>query len=471
MQYTDLRDWIQKVDELGELRRVEGADWNLEMGAITEVYARNEPYPAILFDKIKDYREGHRVLIGVHHMSLKRQLLTLNMPLDYNRMQFIQTCRERLDHPHNIPPKVVKTGPVMENVMEGKDIDLLSLPVPRWHEDDGGRYLGTAHVVITRDIDEGWVNLGCYRVMVHDRDTLALYISPGKHGRIMRQKYFDQGRSFPVAISFGDDPLLVMTAGKQIAWGASEYDYAGGIRGEPFDVIIGKHTGLPIPASSEITIEGEVLPNEQKREGPYGEWTGYYASGERSEPILKVKRLMHRNDPIMTAAPSSRPPGGSDDGLLRSAFVWDHLEKAGVPDVRGVACYQGRFFTAVSIKQRYPGHAKQAAMIAAQCGTGAYLGRYVVVVDDDVDVYDMNDVLWAMCTRVDPVKDMDLIRRAWSGPLDPIIPKDQKGFSSRVVIDATRPYEWMKDFPLASAASPELKKKVIEKYDKYFQKN
>jgi 4-hydroxy-3-polyprenylbenzoate decarboxylase len=135
---------------------------------------------------------------------------------------------------------------------------------------------------------------------------------------------------------------------------------------------------------------------------------------------------MHRNDPIMTAAPSSRPPGGSDDGLLRSAFIWDHLEKAGVPDVRGVACYQGRFFTAVSIKQRYPGHAKQAAMIAAQCGTGAYLGRYVVVVDDDVDVYDMNDVLWAMCTRVDPVKDMDLIRRAWSGPLDPVIPRTKK---------------------------------------------
>ena len=91
-----------------------------------------------------------------------------------------------------------------------------------------------------------------------------------------------------------------------------------------------------------------MLPNEQKREGPYGEWTGYYASGERSEPILKVKRLMHRTDPIMTAAPSSRPASGSDDGLLRSAFIWDQLEKAGVPDIKGVACYQGGFFTAVA---------------------------------------------------------------------------------------------------------------------------
>src|SRR4029434_5725383 len=100
MQYTDLRDWIQKVDELGELRRVDGADWNLEMGAITEVYARNEPYPAILFDHINDVPERARVLIGVHNMSLKRQWLTLNMPLDYDRMRFIQACRDRLDHPH-----------------------------------------------------------------------------------------------------------------------------------------------------------------------------------------------------------------------------------------------------------------------------------------------------------------------------------------------------------------------------------
>src|SRR5438094_10347396 len=120
---------------------------------------------------------------------------------------------------------------------------------------------------------------------------------------------------------------------------------------------------------------------------------------------------MYRIDTIMTAAPSSRPPGGSDDGLLRSAFIWDHLEKAGVPDVRGVACFQGRFFTAVSIKQRYPGHAKQAGMIAAQCGAGAYLGRYIVVVDDDIDPYHANDVMWATRSRSAPGHDLDCIRR------------------------------------------------------------
>ena len=317
-------------------------------------------------------------------------------------------------------------------------------------------------------MDEGWVNLGCYRVMVHDKDTLALYISPGKQGRIIRQKYFDQGRPCPVAISFGDDPLLLTAAANSLPWGKSEYDYAGGIRGQAVDVILGKHTGLPISAYSEIAIEGDCLPDQQRREGPYGEWTGYYASGERTEPIIKVKRMMHRNNPILTGAPSSRPPGGSDDNLVRSAFIWDHMEKAGVPDVKGVACFQGRFFTAVSIKQRYPGHAKQAGMIAAQCGAGAYLGRYIVVVDDDIDPYDMNDVLWADVHEVGPGQRHGLYPPRLERPPRPSDTERQKGFSTRAVIDATRPYEWMKDFPLASGSSADMKEQVVKKYGKFF---
>ena len=466
MPYQDLRDWIQQVERFGELKTVHGADWNLEIGAVTEVAARGEASDAILFDNIKDYPAEHRVLVGMSS-SLKRQCLTTNLPLDYDRMQFVDAWKKRLNHPTLVPPRQVNDGPLLENVFEGKDIDLLSLPVPHWHDEDGGRYIGTADVTITRDPEEGWVNLGCYRVMVHDRDTLALYISPGKHARIHRQKRFDRNEPLPVAICFGQDPLLFLTAAKQVPWGSSEYDYVGGIREQAIEVISGEYTGLPIPAFAEVAIEGEVLPDEKKTEGPFGEWTGYYASGEREEPILKVKRLMHRNHPIITGEPPFRPLAGADAGLVRSAFIWDSLDKAGVPDVRGVACYQGRFFTAVSIKQRYPGHAKQAGIIAAQCHTGAYLGRYAVVVDDDIDVWDMNDILWVLCTRVDPVQDIDFIRRGWSGPLDPIIPRDKKGFSSRAIIDACRPYEWLKNFPHVSGASTALKKTVMDKFGKY----
>ncbi len=195
--------------------------------------------------------------------------------------------------------------------------------------------------------------------------------------------------------------MLFLLALATFRGASTELDYAGGVKGRPIEVIDGEFTGLPIPAYSEIAVEGEIMPDEMIAEGPFGEWTGYYASGER-EPLMRVKTLMHRNNPILTASPVFRPLPGANGclELIRAAFIWDSLEKAGVPDIRGVGCYQVRFFTALSIKQRYPGHAKQAAMIASQCQAGAYLGRYVVVVDDDIDVSDVNDVLWAMCTRV-----------------------------------------------------------------------
>jgi 4-hydroxy-3-polyprenylbenzoate decarboxylase len=464
MLYRDLREWIERADEVGELKRVNGADWNLEVGALAEVAQRLDHSPAVLFDNIRGYPQGRRILTGVHNPTLKRQCLTNHLPLDCDRDRFIQAWKERLNDRRMIPPRLVADGPLLENVFEGSDIDLFALPIPQWHEEDGGRYLGTADITITRDPDDGWVNLGCYRVMAHDRDTLALYMSPGHHGNIHRQKYFDRKKPMPVAISFGPDPLLWLAAMMDLDWGVSELDYAGGLRGEPFDVIEGKYTGLPIPAAAEIVVEGEVLPGTAIKEGPFGEFTGYYASGERAEPMLKVKRLMHRNDPIITGAPPIRPGPGADSTLIRSAFIWDHLEKAGVPDVTGVACYQTRFFIAVSIRQRYPGHARQAAVVASQCRAGALLSRYVVVVDDDIDIWDFNDVLWAICTRADPANDIEIMRRCWSNPLDPIIPPRERGFNSRAVIDACRPYEWAKDFPPVSGASAELKERVLKKF-------
>jgi UbiD family decarboxylase len=471
MPYTDVRDWIAQVDAFGELARIEGCDWNLEMGALAEVAGRGQDAPALLFDNIKGYPPGYRVLVGMVE-SLKRAALTTNLPTDITRNEFIAAWRERLNSPLLIPPAYVEESPLFENVFTGKDIDVLRLPVPKWHEEDGGRYIGTAHVVMTQDPDEGWVNMGVYRTMVHESDRLAVYISPGKHGRIHRQKSFDRSKPLKVAITFGQDPLLFLLASRQIPWGEQELDYAGGIKGAPVEVIRGEFTGLPIPAMAEIAIEGEIMPDETRVEGPFGEWTGYYASGSREEPVVHVKSLMYRNDPILTGFPPYRPLPGADGctALIRAAFIWDSLEKAGVPDVRGVACYQNRFLTVVSIKQRYPGHAKQAALIASQNHTGAYLGRFVLVVDDDIDVANIDDVLWALCTRCNPADSIDILRRAWSGPLDPIVPREKKGLNSRAIIDACRPFEWARDFPPVSGASNELKEKVLEKYGKYLKR-
>ncbi len=272
----------------------------------------------------------------------------------------------------------------------------------------------------------------------------------------------------PVVACFGVDPLLHMIATRPEPYGRSEFDAVGGIKGEPVEVIRGEFTGLPIPAYAEIAIEGEFLPDQGKEEGPFSEWTGYYASGEKFEPLIKVHRLYHRNDPIITASPEYRPTARAEHcyELLRAAYIRDQVEKAGVPDVQAVASYFRRFLTVISIRQRYPGHARQAALIASQCQGAAYLGRYVVVVDDDIDAYDINDVLWAMCSRADPVDSAEILRRCWSGPLDPIIPRERKGFSSRMIIDACRPFEWRDKFPPAAEISAERQQAIIEKVAK-----
>jgi len=182
--------------------------------------------------------------------------------------------------------------------------------------------------------------------------------------------------------------------------------------------------------------------------------------------MLKVKRLMYRNDPIITGAPPFKPAAGAENNLIRAAYIRHYLDKAGVPDVRGVAYYQTRMLVVVAIKQRYPGHARQAALIASQCRAAALLTRYIVVVDDDIDITDVNEVLWAIATRSDPATSVDILRRTWSGPLDPIIPPGQKGHNSRMIIEAVRPWEWRDKFPATSAIDDETRTQYSKKWQK-----
>ena len=471
MESRDLRSWMSEVQELGELTHINGADWDVEIGAITELgHHRGEKSKAILFDEIKGYPKGYRVLTNTLN-TVKRIATTLHMDTNYTRLEFVKDIKRHITEVNYIKPEVVKDGPIMENVFEGKNIDMWKFPTPKWHELDGGRYIGTGSIDITIEPDEGWVNLGTYRVMIQNEDTLGFYISPGKQGRIMREKYFARGQSCKVAVSFGQDPLLYLAGGIEVPRGVSEYDWVGGLQGSPVPVIIGEYTRLPIPATAEIVVECEAIAGEEMNEGPFGEWTGYYASSMRPEPIMRVKRLYHRNSPIILGAPPTRPPCEFNymRCFMRSALIWQQMEAAGIQDIQGVWCHEAggaRLLTIVSIKQRYPGHAKQAGMVAAYCHAGGYLGRYVIVVDDDIDVTNTNDVLWALTTRSNPEIDLEMIRRSWSGPLDPIIPKGQKGHSSRAVIDACRPYEWMSEFPPVAESSPAVRRAAEQKWGK-----
>lgn len=467
---SDLRDWIQKVEELGELRHVHGAHWNLEVGALMEL-ARQETRtrPALLFDQIVDYPEGYRILTGIGN-SRRRVALTLGLPPDLAERDLVLELRRLLQRVQPIPPRLVDSGPVMENVMTGDDVNLWQFPVPKWHELDGGRYLGTATAVVTRDPDDGGINLGTYRNMVINANTLGFHISPGKHGRIHREKYFERGEPCPVAISYGHHPLLFFVSTMHLPYNLDEYAFAGGIQGEPVDVIRGPYTGLPIPANSELVIEGESYPDQTLPEGPFGEFPGYYASGEEQKPFIRVKSVLYRSNPIILGCPPGRPPGEDTYfySRVKAALVWEGLEKAGVPDVQGVCSHEigaGHFLLVVAIKQRYPGHARQAGHVATQVTGGAYMGRFTIVVDEDINPYDLDQVLWAMCTRCDPVKSIDIVRRCWSGPLDPALAPEDHGLTSRAIIDACRPYERIKDFAPVIDISPELRQRIWQRFE------
>ena len=461
--YDDLRDWLERVDAIGELRVVEGVDWQENIGRITEMLQHTDGAPAVLFDSIPGFPRGFRVLVNAQS-ERSRLAVTLGLPSTIGPWELIDEWERRMDHTEPLAPRIVDTGPIMENVLDGDAVDLGIFPTPLWHPQDGGRYLGTGDCVITKDPDSDWINMGTYRVMVHDERSTGLFISPGKHGRIHRDKYFAQGKPMPAVVLVGMDPRLFVASALEMAPGLSELEWAGGMRGSAIECVVGKHTGLPIPANAEIALEGFLHQDRTELEGPFGEWTGYYASGSRHEPVFEVAAIYHRDDPIILGVPPEKPPYEAHRfrQYLRSANLRREIRLAGVPDVTAAWCHGVggcRLFNVVGIKQRYPGHSVQAGMVAAQCRTGAYLGRITVVVDDDIDVSDLTEVIWAVCTRADPEDSYQFIKRTWSGPLDPAIqPGPRTGFNSRVIIDATRPWEWRDQFPPAIGPEPEEKR-------------
>jgi UbiD family decarboxylase len=466
--HADLREFIARAERAGEIARIAGADWKLEMGTLAEIvnHARPEP-PAILFEDVPGYPSGMRLLSGATNSS-KRLAITLGLPVPNNPLDVVRAYRDRMKTHRPIPPKTVAKGPVLENIDRDGQVDVLKFPVPFLHEHDGGRYIGTDDLVIMRDPEENWVNGATYRAMVQDKNHVSLWISPGKHGRQICEKYFRAGKPCPVLISCGHDPLLFLAGGNELKFGLSEYDYAGGHRGEPYEIVASELHGLPMPAHAEIVLEGEMVENVKAKEGPFGEFTGYYASSPSEQPVVEVKRVYYRNDPILGIASPMRPPSDFSFSkcVMKAGMIWDEVERAGLSGVAGVWVHEfggARMFNVIAIKQAYPGHARQAGLLAAGCQSASYLGRFVVVVDDDVDPADLFDVMWAMCTRCDPAVDIDFVRRAWSGPLDPLLDKSSST-NSRAIIDACRPFERLKDFPMVARASPELTRKVKDKF-------
>ena len=475
---NDLREFISAVEKRGELARVRNAHWDRELGAVTEVLYRQkvEKSPLLLFDEIPDYSAGYRCAYGMFGSPYRLSLvLGMEPTMSDNRKDMLDHFRKHIKKGFKrIPPKMVTQGPVLENSMRDHEVDMLKFPVPIHHEDDGGRYIGTACGVVTRDPDSGRINVGTYRVQVKGADTCASYISNGKQGRIHRDKYLQAGKPCPVVIIVGCDPITYLAAGYTMPDSMPEYEWAGGLMERPMELIAGEVTGLPFPARSEIVLEGEISATETTLEGPFGEWHGYYAGDAKHEPVIHIKRIYHRNDPILTCAASQKPPHSHlfERCFLRSAALLDALEGAGIPDVKGAWLHQaggGRTFCVVSVKQRYFGHSTQVGLVASQVASVGYISRWIVVVDDDVDPTDIHDVIWAMGTRCDPKSRTTILDHCWSSRLDTLVTDKSLPYNSRMVIDACRPYEQLDTFAKVCQSSPELAARVRAKYPELYR--
>ena len=463
--YQDLREFIELVDQLHALRRVEGADIRFEIGGITEVAAGRPQCPALLFDAIKGFPRGFRIFTNAT-TNPQRAALALGIDPTLRPLDALKAWMEKRKtlRPHQ--PVTVKAAAFLQNTMTGEAVDLTKFPAPIWHRHDGGAFIGSGSIVIMRDPDDGWINASIYRIQVHGKNKVTVQFDhAGRHGAIIARKYWDQGKPCPLAVVHGEDPALFIAGFEYLPTGQSEYEFAGAIKGAPIEVYPGPRTGLPIPAHAEIVFEGQLLPETTLPEGPFGEFTGYYASEARPAPVMDVTAVYHRDDPILLGSPPMKPPRFHFGLPFRAATIWQNLDAAGVTDVVGAWQHVSQLMTVVALKQRYDGHAKRAALVAA---AHSYMARVVVVVDEDVDPSNLDDVMWAVATRCEPSEQIDIMRNAWSSALDPRISSADKARGvtshSKVIIEACRPFSWIDKFPPTSALSLDEAKAIEVKW-------
>jgi len=444
-EVNDLRDFLHLCEEEGELRVVKAeVDWDMELSHIAKL-SEERGGPVLVFEKVKGY---HTPVVTSIFSKTTRMAMALGMP---KNSTIFEMAREwvNITSKGGIRRRRVNSGPIMENQKTGNEVDILSLfPVPRFTPSERHRYFGTAVNVITRDPEIDYINSGTYRMEVLDKKSLGCYFASGKDGEINMKKYRARGELMPVAAVIGSDPRLFFLSGSTLPHGVSEYDIVGALRGKPLEVIESEVTGLPIPADAEIVVEGFVDPDPKnfRDEGPFGEYTGYFSKGPTPKPWLDVKRILYRNQPIFWSEMVGRPPSANVliHSLAKTAALWTELNNMKIPGISSV-CFpsaSGRFWAIVSVKQMYPGHARQVALATLGTIAGHYGVKGVIVVDDDIRADDWDRVLWALSVRYNPAIDTQIISATRSTPLDPALPEGQRAVGSQIILDATVPYHW-----------------------------
>ena len=475
MAFNDHRDFFEVLEKNGELARISTeVDWDIEAGAIgRRTYEREGP--CLLFENVKDYPKGFRISNGTSG-TWSRVALAMGLPKDASVREIYRVYEERIGV--RIPPRILKKeeAPCKENIMVGDEVDLYKFPCPMIHEGDGGRYVGTWDIVINKDPETNWTNWGMYRFMVHTRNWLTGWPqTTSQFAMILNQHYLPKNKPMPVAIVIGTDPLAHIVATAGIKPQDNEAEATGGLRGEPIDLVQCETSDLMVPAHAEIVIEAELIPGRIAPDGPFGEYPGY-RSGTMCEGVaVKVNAITYRNDPIVTMIALGTPPDDSSIAASLSAAVAmkNGLLRHNIPVTDVFVPPEG--VTHLIVIGVTKGGTEVSRKILDYFTARRVMTNKHIVVDADVDVFNMKEVIHAFATRCHPGTG---IAYEWyegrSNSLTPFYsPKERaklKGVS--VVFDSTWPPEWPKEIiPIKSSFktifSEEIQEKVVKNWEKY----
>lgn len=475
MAFKDVREFIKALEKTGDCLQInKEVDWDQEIGAIGRRVCEMSG-PALLFNKIKDYSEGYRIFSGSLG-TYRRVAIALGLPPETSVKEIFAEYERRNEHP--IKPVVVEDGECKENKMLGDDVDLYHLPAPMVHSGDGGRYIGTWGITICKDSENDWTNWGMYRFMVYNgRHLTGQPRLNSQLGLILHQKYIPKKKPMPMALVIGADPICHQVASAGYRKGINEVDFAGALRQEPVELVKCETNDLLVPAHSEIVIEGEVLPDRIGEEGPFGEYPGYRTEGINMGVTCRVKAITYRNSPILTMIALGVPPDANSVAtpIASALAVKQHLRRHGVPVIDVYSPPHGVLHTVIiSVK---PGGTDTANKILDGLTLRRSDWSKIVMVDDDVDVFDLGQVLHAFSVKCHPIRGI-IVREVESGKAHNLTPcyspeerRDLRG--AITLFDCTWPPDWPIEthIPLKNSFdtiyTEEIKRKVLENWEKY----
>lgn len=446
-----LRSFLEEVKtKLPEdyMEYPEEVDPRFEVTAIVEELIRVNRYPVIFFPRVKG--SALPIVVGV---TASRKLMAFAMGVAPSEL--VPEFRRREQRP--VRPEIVASGPVQEIVRKGRDLDITELPHITAHEADAGPYI-TAGLMLAKDPETGVRNAAFIRCQIVDRETAYIHIHPGKHLDVYHKKAERMNKPLPVAVVLGNHPLWMLGSLSLVPIDVDELDVVGGLMQEPLRLVRCVTCDLEVMADAEIVLEGEVLPHERAEEGPFGEFTGY-AVGKRPRPIVKFKAMTHRRGPIYQTISSSATEHCLMPAVAKESYVFG-VAKGACPTIRNIHCSytgRGRFHYFVSIEKQAAGQPRNVAM--AIFGADL-LAKHVVVVDDDVDIFDEKQVLWAIATRLQGDTDIINIPGGLGSDLDPS--NRGEGIQCKTIFDATAKPS-LESFAVRNSVPREVVQKVRSK--------